>query len=270
MQHRLPLTGTLVLVMPTVSGLVVAADRRTFDPIRGDTDSTIKIVTANQTAVFTTGVASWADAHSFRTVFDATDVAANYIREGKIRGALIPNLQDLTQRVRDGYSKHLLSIPRKFWPQDGELFQLGIVQYDETDGSLRLFLCLYEYKQEYQGESPFFEWTVKGFRYNGDLKFGMPLAFGNTSVFTELMRGKDARFDVCRRDPKIAPYMNLRKQLSLAEVSNDQAVACCRQLIKISSDKLSLVDHSDHHISPTCDVAFVGSTGFKWLYRDRE
>jgi len=38
-----PRPGTLVVIVPTRDGIVIAADRRTNDEVRGDLDTTLKI-----------------------------------------------------------------------------------------------------------------------------------------------------------------------------------------------------------------------------------
>src|SRR5258708_2332865 len=68
----IPEPGTLVIIVPTRDGIVIGADRRTNDEVRGDVDKTIKIRPIGKfTVVAATGSPPWADRATLKIIYEA-------------------------------------------------------------------------------------------------------------------------------------------------------------------------------------------------------
>jgi hypothetical protein len=72
--------GTLVVVVPNEEGLLVCADRRSYDPIRGDVDASVKIGKLNEwAAVASTGNTTYARRTDFSVDYDSNEEAEKFV-----------------------------------------------------------------------------------------------------------------------------------------------------------------------------------------------
>ena len=140
----------------TKEGLLICADKRTYDPLRGALDTEVKIVELTPTAVFAwTGIPVFyeilsdrtPDQPSLRVAFSAVDVVKGYFLNNRFS-----NTNDfwrgLSLALKEQFEKFLYAWPFTSWPETGNppdnaLFQLAFFYTDSANvpGAVLIRLC---------------------------------------------------------------------------------------------------------------------------------
>lgn len=258
-QTFIPVSGTLIVAVPTREGIVIAADRRTFDSVRGDLDTTLKIRPIGQfLAITSTGNATWMDASTLKIAYNAKDIAEEFFHEQLPVDGLPEDWEPLARRLLGRFKKYLADYPILSSDLQDPLFQMEIFHYDPrtkqaTVHNLRIL---------YNAPPGSPQWDVKPLSADSG-----PIAFGNTLAYRELSDGHDPRFDHWRHDAAIVKLLD--KPLPANRISKEDALRFCQQIIRASAEMLPLIDHSDDHVGTAMDVALISKKGFVWLYRDQ-
>jgi hypothetical protein len=263
---------TLFMATPTRDGIVLAADQRTWDPLRGVRDDQEKVVRlGTHTAFATTGLPCY-ERFFFQPpappVFIPLYDAAEVIRE--FYGAADPlfpeSTQGLADRLMSTFAEHLRRLPFPQWPEcagppDDILYQAVFVQYCRRAGAFRYVLAKFLYRKDRQDTLPGVRW-----READPKRFGLArsLPAGNLAVYHEVVGGNDPQFDDLRGHPGVRRFLI---ELTPAEgVSAEEAVEFSRFFIQECSRRTPLLDGSPYQIGPTCDVAVIGKDGgFSWV-----
>lgn len=264
-------SGTLIVFISTKDGIVIGADRRSYDAVRGDRDTTVKLVFAGQFTVVTdTGHPTWVDASTFEVRYNAASITATFLRDQNLRSSISEYWIPLMNLLRTKFGELVLSqVPFGRWPSahdapDDALFQVQVAHYvaDTRQSSLDNMVFLYR-------PDPPNGWMSSSISSasRGQLEDSEPLVFGNLKAYTELKSGHDPQFNCWRNNKHIKRLLS--RHLPAKLVSKKDAVAFCRSLIKAAAEITPVIDKSDNHIGSSIDVGLLSSKGFTWLYRDQ-
>jgi len=255
----IPVAGTLIVAVPTRDGLMIAADRRTYDSARGDLDTTLKIRPIGPfTAITTTGNATWMDSSTLQVAYNAKDIAEAFFREHEPQGNLAQLWDPLARTLLRKFKEYLEDHPVRTSDLQNPLFQMEIFHYEPASK----VTTIHNLRILYNAEPGQPQWDVQPLSANSG-----PIAFGNTLAYRELSNGNDARFDHWRHDAALRKLMG--KPLPANRISKEDALRFCQQIIRASAQMLPLIDRSDDHVGATMDVALIAKTGLIWTYRDK-
>src|SRR4051794_18712136 len=116
---------TLVVATPTRDGIVLAADKRSCDPVRGVRDTLTKVVAVGpRTAVALTGrptVESYYDGSAgpaFATLYDAEAAIRDFYLT--VEPSFPETTRGLTDKLCSGFEGYLATQPFDDWPESGE------------------------------------------------------------------------------------------------------------------------------------------------------
>ena len=266
----LPSSGTLVIIVPTRDGFVIAADRRTNDVVRGDLDTTLKIKRVGQfTALTITGNSTFLDRATMKVRYDAEEIAVNVLGADDLTGTLSKYWTPLAMSLTDKFKQYLSNYPLSQWPPamdtfpDNALFQMEVVHYDRRAKQMTVNNLVVLYRPALG--TPWVEPSVGEYPPE-KLRDSEPMAFGNVKAYLELSDGHDRRFDKWRKQRSIRKLLG--KHVPANHVSKRDALKFCQQMIRASAEILPLIDTSPNHVGTTMDVALLSSgAGFGWLYR---
>jgi hypothetical protein len=266
-----PTPGTLVVIVPTRDGIVIGADRRTNDEVRGDLDTTLKIRKLGQfTSATATGNPTWDDRATLRTMYDVRDIAETFFRDRDLSGSLSELWRPLAVSLVEEFKLYLANYPFSQWPvahdtPDNALFQLEVVHYNQQDKQFSLNNIVVLYRP--QLGSPWMEVTNSEASPD-QLRDSEPMTFGNRAAYLELKDGHDKRFDRWRKNKNIKKLLS--QHIPASRVSKQDALEFCRELIHASAEILPLIDVSPNHVGFQIDVAMVSTRGFIWILRDAQ
>jgi hypothetical protein len=265
--YHVPLSenGTLISLLPSKDGLVIVADKRTNDRIRGDLDSANKIIQIGKFMAFSaTGTPDFLSPVTFLPMYSAEKITSNFFEShGSLnRDSLVPLAVLLQNKFKD-----LLNSLQYFeWPLDGDppdnaLFQLGLYGYNAVANQFEVKYLRFCYKKQFP--KPFIQVTY----YEEDKEAfsnSKLMILGNTSVYNEIVQGNDNRFSDLRSDPRVKKF--IFSKADIHKVSKKEAISFLKFLTKESSKRTSLIDSSPNHIGQIVDVAIIDKTkGFTWV-----
>lgn len=268
--------GTLVVALATKQGLLVCADRRTYDPVRGDLDDTEKITQIGNRAAFaSTGIPTFykllTNSLTQQTTlvpgFLADSVAQSFFQKNGFTDSET-SWQGLARELVQSFESFLRSTPYKFWPETGNppdnaLFQLGVFFLDE-DGRAHASYVRFTY---IKSPVPVIN-VFKSVEPDASFIRVRPIALGNIAVFTELREGVDKRFDDVRREHLLKRFM--REGPEVKQVSLTDAERFARRVIRLTSERTHLLESSTFHVGPTTDVALLDpKKGFRWVVKNQ-
>lgn len=250
-------SGTLVVIIPNKDGLLICADRRSYDAVRGDVDNDLKISQLTPWAtVASTGTSKYLRLPTFSIGFDANKEAQSFV----VANGFSPSMaywSSLATRVETDFNRYASEYPN--WkppiPPDHVLFQMIFAYFLGKDPHVTVIRLLLD------GTT----WGAEMGQYMGDQLSGqLLLTFGNVAVPLELQHGRDPRFDDLRSQSKMQPFLTGTARAE--STTPDGAKTFALWLIQASSERTHLLEHSTDHIGPTADCAMVSRThGFYWL-----
>jgi hypothetical protein len=263
-QQWLAQHGTLVIAVLTADGLVIVADKRTNDRVRGDLDTQIKIEKIDRIGAFsTTGLPRFLNPITFAELFSAERSVADYFRITGAVTSMDSHWIPIAKRLMGDFDNFLLQLPFTHWPGDGDLpdyalFQVVFFYYDVDYRISTLRFC---YRKKFP--KPVIQFT-KHDTPSAILLTATPEAFGNITVFNEIKSGQDSRFSDVRADPIIKKFF--KQSLKAKTVSVPDAVLFAKEMIRVTSRRLHILDQSPFHVGEAVDIAIIKiREGFKWL-----
>jgi hypothetical protein len=263
-------SGTLVVIVPTRDGFVIAADRRTTDQVRGHLDSTLKVRKIGKyTVVASIGSSEWADGTTLKTSYSADDIAEEFLGSKDLNGGMSDYWDPLASVLVERFEHNLAKYPISEGPSahdslDNSLFQLLVVHYDQRAKETTVNRLVVLYRPTLG--TPWMQVNLRGYS-QGDLLDSEPMAFGNVAAYLELRDGHDGRFDGWRSDRPIKKLLG--RHVPKNRASKDDAKRFCRDIINASAEMLPLIDSSPSNVGLTVDIGLVSQkSGFRWLYRD--
>lgn len=250
--------GTLVIAIPTLEGLVIAADKRGSTSANDDETKIFQI--SKFTAISAVGDATYADPSTL--VNDKPEVL--YSACGIVQKYLAPHstvstelIEKATQSLIDEFfsflgTLHPTSIPAA--PPNQPLFKVlvfrvsaGACQIDAVD------VVYHNNGKEIGAGHEVVDHTARQLRF---------YAYGRPEVINELTIGSDPRFSDLREHPDIKNILSSEKEL----LTKEEAIRCAQLLIRESANRIPLLTGSPSTISPTSDVAFIDEkTGFGFV-----
>jgi hypothetical protein len=263
---------TLVLATPTRDGLVLAADKRSADPVRGVRDTLTKVVAVGpHTALALTGRATFESYRAcppgppvFTTLYDAEAEIRDFYRT--VEPSFPGTTQGLADRLRSGFEQYLQTQPFDDWPDGGEPpgYALYLAVFAHWCGRARrgqLVMAKFLYEKSPGRPLRGVRWVEVGAER---LSYARAVPFGNLAVVGEIRHGADPRFDDLRGHPAVRRF--LLDPTPADAVSAREAADFSKFLVRQCSDRTPLLGDSAYLIGPTCDVAVIDECrGFSWV-----
>jgi hypothetical protein len=267
-EHRL-LTehGTLVVAVATSRGLVVCADKRTYDRVRGDLDSKLKIIQVRPSTIVTaTGNPTFYDIlrdGSLRLAFSAEEVTRQYfLKEGFREDDEF--WRNLAYALNTEFEGYLNARPFSLWPEtvvsnDNALFVIGVFHLDKATGPRAIYI-----RFSYSKSMPPII-TIRRFRESmASFSTVKPIMLGNLAVYNEMVSGVDKRFADMRSDKLLTHF--LKAQPHVKTVTVNSGLAFARKFIKLTSERTGWIENTNFHVGPTTDCALLSTAGtFQWM-----
>jgi hypothetical protein len=251
--------GTLVVIVPNADGLLICADRRSYDLVRGDTDINLKIGRLDKwAAVASTGNTTYLNRPSFAVGFDANKEALEFAASNGFDPSPA-YWSALATRIATDLGLYAHQYPGWSLPisPDHVLFQI-IFAYIHAKAPHVTVMKFLVYPTG---------WKAEPMEYGADELSGkLPLSFGNVAVPLELQQGKDPRFDDLRSQVHMKPFFDGTIRAESATLKDAKSYALW--LIRVTSERTHLLENSTNHVGPTADCAIISPTkGFSWLSR---
>jgi hypothetical protein len=246
--------GSLAVFVPSASGLVVCADKREWNRIRGASDTETKIYNINPKAAFTiTGAVAILDPTTLQPVFSVKDLVIRCLKDGT-KQRFVEKLHALPKRLSDSYAAFrkaggavLEPVPDRtddvtysvtVWYTSGNRVNVTQVQLHDGSGEV-----------SYRDVTDQFSRTV-----NID---------GQTEFVLAAIRNSDPRFATFKEDPEIRTVWTSRDPTT---VSPDLAARFGRKVIRATNEFHHLVSVSNPTmVSAGSDCSLMApSRGFEW------
>jgi hypothetical protein len=255
----IPAGGTLVVSVPAKTGLVLCADKRTYDPLRGDQDNATKIHQLKTFVAFaSTGTATFVDRFTFADLFNADTITEDFFKTHSVTA----DLMAFGNTLSEGFGRFLLSRPSSDWPPTANtlanaVFQIPISYITTADEPQTVVMTVM-----YTNRVPVPEVRFEARTFS----VIEPHGFGNPAVWNELAEGSDARFDADRKNPILSKVLSQLKRFDRQTITVDEGLGFAKEMIKVTSAKTHLIENSTFHVGPTCDCAVIDyQTGFTWV-----
>ncbi|MBI4258865.1 MAG: hypothetical protein HY619_07905 [Thaumarchaeota archaeon] len=264
--------GTLVVALATEDGLVVCADKRTYDYMRGDLDNAVKIRKLGPAALLSsTGSPTFYDIvtnrlsgqQSLRLAFDADAVAAEYFVTHEFNNSE-PFWKGLAGRLVSAFQAYVGARPFAYWPETGNppdnaLFQLAIFFLDDSKHLQATFV-----RFGYIKVSPPSITVSAIHELPTTFERVKPMVLGNLAVWEELKLGDDKRFNDIRSEAQLMRFV--RDKPAVNTVTTNAALTFAHRLITVTSQRTHLLENTTFHVGPTTDCALLSKRdGFQWL-----
>jgi hypothetical protein len=257
--------GTLIIATPTKEGLFIAADKRSYDKINGDTDTTVKIIQIGRFTAFTvTGNPTFLSVPNFKVLFSARNVVESLgVGDGNIDSE---SLRPFGDKLIKEFQNYILSNPSNLWPDksdppDATIFTVEFFQFNEVAKKYRISFIRFHYKKQLpypEVSLNIYDVLPKAFLHSNIIPFG------KTNVYNEVLSGKNKKFNFLCNNPVINFFIidTLNQKL----VSLNQAEDFSKYFIYQCSVLTPLIDQSPNHIGTTMDLAIIRpKTGFSWI-----
>lgn len=267
-QHSFSSQGTLVVSIPTVDGLVICADKRSYDSVRGDLDNNQKIIQIDKYSSFViTGTPLYLSKKNYDTLFSAEKVILDYLKFHSIDEENI--IESLGQHICYIFDNFIKKQKFEEWPlsdeeSNYELFQVCFFTFSKTYNCFKYPAFKFIYQKKYP--EPILAFQPLIYR-NEDSTLITPLIFGNLKVYNKIKTENDFRFKVYKDEPLIKKF--LLNNTTKVSVTLDETIKFCKLFFYINYKMTPLIDNSNHHIGPTVDMALINpQNGFKWIYQN--
>jgi hypothetical protein len=255
---------TLVVATPTRDGIVLAADKRSCDPVRGLRDTLTKVAAVGtHTAVALTGRPTFESYRDpvFTTLYDAEAEIRQFYQS--VEPAFPETTTGLTDHLCSGFGHYLTKQPFDDWPESGEPpdHTLYLAVFAHWGGRCQLVMARFLYEKSRHGRLRGVRWVEVAAE---KLTYARAVPFGNVAVVREIRHGADPRFDDLRGHAGVRRF--LLDPTPADAVSAEEAADFSKFLVGECSRRTPLLDSSPYLIGPTCDVVVVdGSRGVCWL-----
>jgi hypothetical protein len=263
--------GTLVVALATKDGLVVCADKRTYDWMRGDLDNEVKIRNlGTATLISSTGLVKFYDIltnrvngqQSLRLGFDANAVATEYFETHGFDNSE-SFWKGFTEYLSSAFQAYIGARPFAHWPETGDppdnaLFQLAIFFLDALKQPDAVYVRFGYIKSN---PPPI---SVSYFRESANIfQEVKPVVLGSVTVWKELETGRDERFNDIRTETQLMRFVRDRPLVNTVTIQAGLTFA--RRLITVTSQRTQLIENTNSHVGTTNDCALLSKhDGFQW------
>lgn len=252
------LSATLIVTAPYKTGVVICADKRGYDSVRGDQDDSVRLFQlAKSSAYVTTGVSKFLGFPSFQELWNAATMISAYYHGTDFTHE---SLQGVFNSVDSSFREYLTRIPLSWRPADAYtspdcLFQI-IFMFVNADH--RVGIEGFQYCYQSNGLS------IDTNGPSGSFPAREANAFGNTAVWMEINHGNDKRFDKFRADPLLKRFIIDKDNPS--SIGKNTALEFGRKIISVTSENTHLIENTTYHVSPDCNCAYLDQElGFEWI-----
>ncbi len=258
-----PSRGTLVLILPTMEGLVACADRREWNRIEGPRDTADKIFELNHDTAFVV---------SGSTVLSVSE------------GGDLKRVYTLAGSVKEFYAH------RSFRDREAEWMELAAFLKKQFENAYARYHAAIEVTP---GASDDVIWEVDFmfpsnrapivkqvlYRLDGTVTQAYlpirPYIAGETAVSLRILRPQqfpgfpDPRFSDLYALDQIARVWNFSAPTYPGNVTVEDALVFSHTFIRASSERMALLQDGPNLVGPTCDCMLMKKrTGFQWLQRN--
>lgn len=250
--------GSLAVFVPTASGLVVCTDKREWNPIRGASDTEMKIYAIDSKGAFTiTGSVAVLDPSTLRPLFSVKELAIKYLKD-ETTHPLIERIHSLPKALNDAYMRFRQGGGRELERSPGttnDVITSITVWYASEDRVHVSRVQLHD-----AGDANIGNFSAEDTTEDFNRKFYIE---GQTEFILAAIRQSDPRFKTFKADPDIQTVWTSDKPMS---VSPALAVRFGRKLIRSTSECHHLVSSTPAMVSPESDCSLMNPTsGFEWL-----
>jgi hypothetical protein len=248
--------GTLIMIVPTIKGILICADKRIYRESTGNKDTMHKIVQLGPNSAFAvSGAPIVTQRNTGRMLFNVFDIVEG-IFQGRDIVDTTQTWNNLQEKLKQAFKESVLALEYKDWPESQypqKNYILFEILFFHPGADRRPHISLLQFRYIKQPNP-----IVEAQTYNVTVK-GSFSAFGSGHVIMELQSGTDKRFDDIRNNAKIRKFL-----LNLVEPKNvtvKDAMYFSKRIIEVSSSRYNLVTDIDGHISPNCDCAILRNKG---------
>jgi hypothetical protein len=260
-ENGLTAQGTLVITVPTKEGLLVCADKREFNKVRGATDNDVKVFKLSSRAGFAlSGVSGILSRSNLSPIFDIKKITTDYFVD-KDANKIWMYLDDFRYNLKNEYLKYLSkggpAIEEGGKPPD---YTITVLQFFYLDASNRINVEQIEFR--YKKDEPSFINTNR----NDKTKLCniVPRIDGQIEVTKQILDENDRRFDDIRAEPEID--LMLFSRINVDTVTIKDAEIFVARLIQVTNQRHHLISSTPSMVSLNYDCALLNpSNGFKWV-----
>lgn len=248
--------GTLVVFVPSKMGLLVCADKRSWNPMRGARDTETKIRTLGQKSAFVvTGSVEVLDSKNWGTMFSVRDVISEHFKDLRSK-RFVNKLDTLPGVLENAY--------RAFVRQDGIHLEPSPGSTDDVIYSVTIWYVLSGHLRIKQIQLHAGDDLGK-MTYN-DVTEALSQQIsldGQSDFILAAIRKSDPRFAAFKADPEIKTVWTNTNPVNL---KTDLAERVARRMIGSTNTFHSMVSSFPTMVSATADCSLMNhTTGFKWL-----
>jgi hypothetical protein len=250
--------GSLAVFVPTASGLVVCTDKREWNPIRGASDTEMKIYAIDSKGAFTiTGSVAVLDPSTLRPLFSVKELAIKYLKDETTQ-PLVERIQGLPKALNDAYIRFRQGGGRGLERSPGA-----------TDDVITSITVWYTHKGRVHvsqvqlhdtGDTDFRGFSEKDTTAEFNRKFEIE---GQTEFILAAIRNSDPRFKTFKADPDIKTVWTSKNPM---DVTPALAVKFGRKIIRATNEFHHLVSPAPTMVSAESDCSLINpSRGFESL-----
>lgn len=262
--------GTLIVWIPTSSGLLIAADKRSIHQVGGQgervDDTTEKLNPLGPcTVVATTGWTEWWDPQRTEEMrLNATSVVSVYLLNLIEIGSIHDHKEAISTLLTQCFEKFLktknIKVPNAKRGANESLFVTTIFNYNKRSKNFeRLSIALKCLGDSGQQLTPF----VNDKAPEGNFDLAKATCIGATSVLHKLMTGTGPQFEELRRRKHIQQFL-LHPQETEA-VSGEAAAVAAANLIKDTNKFFGYVNNGIPTVGTTMDVILLGKDRLQYI-----
>ena len=255
-----PASATLLVIVPTGTGLIACADKRSWDRVKGDHDDLIKILPIGARAgCGSTGVPTFLDGRTLNVLFSADAVTKVFFKDRDLQSII---WNDYGNALSEAFQAFLRGVEPSVWPETADspedaVFQT-VVFYLDSAGYPHIMRTSLMFKNAGPLAS------VVSFK-SSDLR-DIPRGLGNLAVWNEIGEGHNPAFDEDRKNPIIWRFVRQSPAYDRTQITDPEALIFARTMIRVTSRKTHLLENSTNHVGPTCDCAVIDQRhGFRWV-----
>ncbi len=259
--------GTLIVQVPTRDGIVLCADRRTWNFVQGASDNEDKLFELSARSAFaTSGIRA---VHSPRDLSKLYDVAESvrkfFVATDALR--IFDHWERLQKWLGESYVDYVRNGGLRFdsahFLADGTVYTLRFL-YLNADGDVRVSQIAF---RQFRRAGAAEDTLEVGMTHDSGSELKSVRLLGQTEVATELKSGTDKRFDDLRRDPEIRRFYDLADP---SRVSVNQGLHFAKLMIRVSHERHGLLPSGTRLlVGPTCNCLLMAPRkGVRWLGRN--
>jgi len=250
--------GSLVAFVPTAAGLVVCADKREWNPIKGASDTEIKIYPIDSKAAFTiTGSVAILDPSTLRPLFSVKELTLTHLKDETVH-PLVERIRSLPKALNGAYIR--------FRQGGGKELERPPGATDDVITSITVWYACKGHVHVRQVQ--FHAARDAGFGGFSDKdtteEFNRKVMIdGQTAFVIAAIRDSDPRFKTFKADPDIKTVWTSE---NARDMTPTLAVKFGRKIIQDTNEFHHLVSATPTTVSAESDCSLMNPLrGFEWL-----